>query len=517
MTKSTPIRHAGNDNLFFALEMSLLATVSGTPLHVHAEGLRGTGKTTVMRWTRESLPLITRIKGCQYQCDPENPHCPLHAALSQSLAPSLCHPPGTGATTAFEVEQAPMPFVEIGHGAKLGTVLGSIDLSRLTDRAHPAAAILPGAIPMANRGIMLVDEINRLAETAPEITDVLLSVMGTKPGRVKIEEVGLPPSEIDVTASVWAASNPDEDPGPLEDIRKQLADRFDLVVPVQRPTETSVVERLLNQKRQMGPRREGQMGSRSEVHFIDLEKKAAALPDIAVPSPIVRYMAQLYVQKNVESLRAIEALELASRLSAAINGESEVGFQDVLAVIPLVFRHRVEPAALSEILKDLELRKAAGTHVKAPPGNSTGPGGSTGLSDLRARASNESGNDAADRSSSGFSDDTDGTAGAALHRSAACDDRNDPHGNSSDPAGKAGERSSGWFQRLMARYSGAANSAHNSSGASNRQGSEPGTQASSLSDPKRTPPISPPEPARPLNSIGWEELVCPPDWKDGPR
>ena len=108
-----------------------------------------------------------------------------------------------------------MPFVEIGHGAKLGTILGSIDLKKLTSGNNPEATLLPGAIPMANRGIIFIDEVNRLAETAPEITDVLLSVMGTKPGQVKIEETGLAPYEINICSSVWAASNPDEDPGPL--------------------------------------------------------------------------------------------------------------------------------------------------------------------------------------------------------------------------------------------------------------------------------------------------------------
>lgn len=138
-----------------------------------------------------------------------------------------------------------MPFVEIGHGAKLGTILGSVDLAKLTDPKNSQAALLPGSIPMANRGIIFIDEINRLAETAPEITDVLLAVMGTKPGKVKIEEVGLMPWEIEVTSSVWAASNPDEDPGPLEEVRRQLSDRFDIVVPVQRPSDPLIVERLL--------------------------------------------------------------------------------------------------------------------------------------------------------------------------------------------------------------------------------------------------------------------------------
>ena len=55
---------------------------------------------------------------------------------------------------------------EISHSAKVGTVAGSIDLARLTDSTNPAAQLLPGLIPQAHRGIIFIDEINRLADTS---------------------------------------------------------------------------------------------------------------------------------------------------------------------------------------------------------------------------------------------------------------------------------------------------------------------------------------------------------------
>jgi magnesium chelatase subunit I len=459
-----PVRHQGNESLFLAVEMSLVSTLAGIPLHVHAEGLRGTGKTTVMRWARQALPRITRISGCPYQCDPEKPRCPQHAAASL----------GAGR------EEIPMPFVEIGHGAKLGTILGSIDLSRLTNPSRPEAALLPGSIPMANRGIIFVDEVNRLAETAPELTDVLLSVMGTKPGLVKIEEVGLPPCEIEVTCSVWAASNPDEDPGPLEDIRRQLADRFDVVVPVQRPSDPAVVERLLS----------GATGPDC-APFSGLAEKASRLKDVRVPPEIVRYMAHLYVHRNVESLRAVEAMELASRLHAAIRGKDEVTFDEVLAVIPLVLRHRVEPATLSEILKDLELRNAAGSQARPPEQPRDKSDGSNGR-----------------------------TADAGGSRGQGADGLGAPGtGKPGEPRGPKGPESgmrtrTGWFERLVERYRGAV--------AKSRPGQAPGSAGPGtaarprrLPDPSTLPAASPPDRARRISSIGWEELVVPPEWKGG--
>lgn len=53
------LRHSGNQNLFRAIEMSVLANEVNRPLHIHAEGLLGTGKTTVMRAARDFLPLLS--------------------------------------------------------------------------------------------------------------------------------------------------------------------------------------------------------------------------------------------------------------------------------------------------------------------------------------------------------------------------------------------------------------------------------------------------------------------------
>ena len=227
------IRHEGNRQLFEAVEMSIIAQLWGEPLHLHAEGVRGTGKTTILRAARRILPRIQRIRGCPYNCDPRAPHCPLHAHWDPERI------------AAHGTEWIPMPFREISPSAKVGTVIGSLDLARLTDGQRPEAALLPGTLAQAHRGIVLVDEINRLADVAPELADCLLDVMGTKPGRLQIEETGLPPVEIPVRVAVWAASNPDEEPGPLEEIRRQLSDRFDLVLDVRRPGEPWLVKRIL--------------------------------------------------------------------------------------------------------------------------------------------------------------------------------------------------------------------------------------------------------------------------------
>jgi magnesium chelatase subunit I len=351
------VRHAGNDGLFRAIEMSLLAAASGQPLHLHAEGLRGTGKTTIMRAVRRVLPRIRRIKGCLYNCDPAFPHCPAHRGLEGAEVAALGE------------EWVPMPFLEISHSAKVGTVVGSIDLARLVSPTQPEAALLPGTIPQAHRGIIFVDEINRLAETAPELADVLLDVMGTKPGRVQIEETGLPAVELPVQVSVWAASNPDEDPGPLEDIRRQLSDRFDFAIYTDRPGEAAVVEEILsltggsNWHRPLSPADE----TRAELFRSQVAGRVTALRAIQVPAGLRQHIAELYSRFNVESLRAVQAIQLGMRLAACLSERSEAGAEDLARVAPLALRHRVDGETIKKVTSHLASLNAG---ENAAPGQS---------------------------------------------------------------------------------------------------------------------------------------------------
>jgi len=342
-------RYEGNKALFDLVNMSIVSTIAGEPLHIHAEGLRGTGKTTIMRMVQDILPTIKRIKGCIYNCDPADPHCPNHRKLSAQEIVDL------------GVEEITMPFLEISHSAKVGTVAGSIDLAKLTDDSNPEACLLPGIIPQAHRGIIFIDEINRLADTAPEITDILLDLMGTKPGHLQIEEAGLPVVHIKVIVSVWAASNPDEDPGALEEIRKQLSDRFDMVCYMGRPTSIDVLARMLkinyhntklysdsDSDNEGDYEKQHERCTQSLLSWAELYKKAE-LPDF-----LRNYIARLYVKHNLESIRAIEAMQQGAVLYSIINDRDQVTINDVTNMLPLILKHRVDSDTLIRVINDVD-------------------------------------------------------------------------------------------------------------------------------------------------------------------
>lgn len=332
------IKHSENEALFHAVELSILAASSPTPLHLHAEGLRGTGKTSILRAAREITPDITRIMGCLYNCDPNHPHCPVHRGLrAEELA-------------TIGTESIPMPYLEISHSAKVATVVGSIDLSRLTDRHGPEAALLPGILAQAHRGIVLVDEINRLADTSPEIADVLLDVMGTKPGRLQIEETGLPRVELPLKVTVWAASNPDEDPGPLDGIRRQLSDRFDLCVGVKRPTEVSTLASVLSLSSEPYTGYEEQENTAADI----LSSRGQAVGLVKVPQEMINLVAKVYIDYALESIRAAESILFTARMNCARRGGLQTDKDDIIVGVYMALRHRVSPEILADILASLK-------------------------------------------------------------------------------------------------------------------------------------------------------------------
>ncbi|MCR4430772.1 MAG: magnesium chelatase [Tepidanaerobacteraceae bacterium] len=333
------VRHQGNDSLFEIIDISILGTMASMPVHFHAEGFRGTGKTTIIRAAKQILPKIERIKGCEYNCDPQRPHCPHHRHLSAIEIEKL------------GVELIDMPFLEISPSAKKGTIVGSIDLKKITSKDNPEAALLLGTIPRAHRGIIFVDEINRIADISPEIADILLDVMGTKPGRIQIEEVGLPTVVLPIQASVWAASNPDEEPGPLEDIRRQLSDRFDFAVKVERPMEIAVLKRILD-----GNSESSFDNKLIEVKKDKFEQTKKKISEVILSEEIKSILASVYVDFGLESLRSIEAITRGAIIKGALM-EKSPDIEDIVFLAKCALRHRIDSKNLNDIIKYLEQRR----------------------------------------------------------------------------------------------------------------------------------------------------------------
>jgi magnesium chelatase subunit I len=181
---------------------------------------------------------------------------------------------------------------------------------------------------------------------------------------VQIEETGLPAVEIPVSVSVWAASNPDEEPGPLDEIRRQLSDRFDLIASMGRPATTEAVVEILLTNEAV---KNGQPGNRNispqeDKRLRTFQQDIASIAgqnDLVLPAYLANFLASIYINFNVESLRALEAIAQAALLHAALRKRNQLMISDVMAVLPLVLCHRVSPATLAEIMHTVNNRMSS--------------------------------------------------------------------------------------------------------------------------------------------------------------
>ena len=168
------------------------------------KGDKGTGKTTAVRALADLLPPIRVVKGCPFNCDPEDKD-------------SLCDSCKSG---DYEVEEKKMRVVELPLGATEDRVVGSINLEKALREG--IKALEPGILAEANRNILYVDEINLLDDN---LVDVLLDAAAYGVNVVEREGISLAhPSNFILVGTM----NPAEG-----DLRLQLSDRIGLHISVQ--------------------------------------------------------------------------------------------------------------------------------------------------------------------------------------------------------------------------------------------------------------------------------------------
>jgi len=73
-----------------------------------------------------------------------------------------------------------------------------------------------------------------------------------------------------------------------------------------------------------------------------------------LPDFLRNYIARLYIKHNLESIRAIEAMQQGAVLHSIIRGRDKVLINDVTDMIPLVLKHRVDGDSLVKMINDTD-------------------------------------------------------------------------------------------------------------------------------------------------------------------
>ncbi|MCW3982350.1 MAG: AAA family ATPase, partial [Candidatus Bathyarchaeota archaeon] len=291
------------------------------------QGPKGSGKTTAVRALADVLPRIKVVKGCQFNCDPNNP-----SNTCENCSAAF------NRTGKFPKEEREMSVVNLPLGATEDRVVGSLDIEKAIK--HGVEALEPGILAQANQNILYVDEINLLPD---HIADDLLDAAATGWNVVEREGISLAhPSRFIFIGTM----NPEEG-----QLRPQLLDRFSLSVSVEkiRSVENRVEVVKRNLKFEENPQR---FLEEFKPHQDELKDKIInareILPKVAMPDGLLTAICKASIELKIDGMRPDIVISKAARTLAAFEGRKVVSPQDILLASEFALSHRTREGGFAE-------------------------------------------------------------------------------------------------------------------------------------------------------------------------
>lgn len=316
------------------------------------QGPKGSGKTTVVRALADILPNIRTVKGCPFNCNPDDPS-------NMCLRDSERYQKGD----KLPVEEKGMRVVDLPLGATEDRVVGSLDVEKAIKLG--VGALEPGILAEANQNILYVDEINLLPD---HISDDLLDAAAT--GWNVVEREGISVSHPSRFVFV-GTMNPEEG-----ELRPQLLDRFPLSVGVERVS--SFVDRMEVVRRNIRFERDPQrFHEEFRTAQEELRSKIAhareVLPNVEMPTKLLEAICKACAELKVDGMRPDIVISKASSTLAAFEGKTTVTLDHVLVAAELALSHRtreggfLEPATPDEVRQTFS-SKAQESQAEEKPG-----------------------------------------------------------------------------------------------------------------------------------------------------
>ncbi len=297
------------------------------------KGDKGTGKTTAVRALADLLPPLRVVKGCPFNCDPDDQE-------------SLCMSCKNEGSDDIQVEEKKMRVVELPLGATEDRVVGSINIEKALKKGMKA--LEPGILADANRNILYVDEINLLDDN---LVDVLLDAAAYGVNIVEREGISLAhPSNFILVGTM----NPAEG-----ELRPQLSDRIGLQVSVQSIMDiddrVKIMERREAFEKDPGSFRD-EFQKYQDMILENIIKARELLDKVNVSQETMKIIAQLCVDVGVDGHRADIAILKTAKTLAAYYKHQKVENIDVEEAAALVLGERFQKKSLDQdkIKKQIE-------------------------------------------------------------------------------------------------------------------------------------------------------------------
>jgi magnesium chelatase subunit D len=342
----------GQDEMKLGLILNVIDPTIGGVLMM---GHRGTAKSTAVRALADLLPLPLVVRGCRYNCDPNE--------LRELCADCL----SLAEKGTLPRARSSVPVVDLPLGATEDRVCGSIDIERALHDG--IKAFEPGLLARANRGFLYIDEVNLLED---HLVDLLLDVAVTGRNKVERENISV---EHAARFVLIGSGNPEEG-----ELRPQLLDRFGLYVEVQTENDierrVAIVERREAFERDPEKFRDNESANQAQLRR-RIERARKNFPSVKVERRLLRKIAALCSELKVDGHRGELTIMRSARALAAFAGHKTVSEADVRRVATMALRHRLHRDPLAEQASSVKIEQALDRTLSdtAPDGDADDEGG----------------------------------------------------------------------------------------------------------------------------------------------
>lgn len=314
----------GQDDAKLALAIAAVDSGIGGVL---LSGMKGTGKSTLVRSFVEILPDQEVVEGCVYGCTGEDDRflCDdCRAVLENNSLPE-------------RISRRPS-LITVPLGVTEDRLLGTIDIEKLLQEG--VQVFQPGLMAHANNQVLYIDEVNLLPDN---ITDDVLDACASNFNTVEREGVSvMHPARFILVGTM----NPEEG-----NLRPQILDRFAMSVNVVTEMDPrlriEIIERILAWE--TDPERFSKAMGKADLRLRKTIFRARSrLRDVKLPVSAIETVAGTMAELKVDGQRPDLVTVRAALAWAALEDRSEVDLKALLAVAPLCVCHRTRSGGMDQ-------------------------------------------------------------------------------------------------------------------------------------------------------------------------
>ena len=307
------------------------------------KGSKGSGKTTVVRALADVLPNIKTVKGCPFNCNPDDPSNMCENCRADYFRDG-----------SLQWQEKKMRVVDLPLGATEDAVVGTLDIEKAIKSG--TQSFERGILAEANQNILYIDEVNLLPD---HIADDLLDAAATGWNIVEREGVSVKhPSRFILVGTM----NPEEG-----QIRPQLLDRFALSAEAHNVAYAMDRVEIVKRNIDFESNPEAFVKKASAAQE-ELKAKIAQarqnLPNVELSERLIEVICRVCIELKVDGVRPDIVIAKTAKTLAAFENKKAVTVEHVAKAAELALNHRTREGGFLEPATSQEIRDALSMKLK---------------------------------------------------------------------------------------------------------------------------------------------------------